>query len=279
MFYTLNDRSPREWHIAIDRHLGSSFRAALCFTPNADWHEDGSYTRFSTLFPNPFSNIIWNANFPHVELDGAIESAIAPIAAHGVPILWLAGPSSQPANLADRLLAHGFHAGFPMPAMAVDLNRVGPVNVPEGFDLHEVCDEDGMQDWLAVMSAGYELPPEVAKTFGYWPAHLGLSDRSPMRAFLASRHGVPAACSMLFLDDGVAGIYCVATTPEMRRQGLASAVTTLPLLLARDLGYRVGVLQASQMGEGAYRKIGFESYGTIPMLVHPGRLGKPSSPH
>ena len=53
------------------------------------------------------------------------------------------------------------------------------------------------------------------------------------------------------------------------RIGLATLLTTLPLMEARKAGYEVGVLQASAMGESIYRKIGFKTYGTIPVMVRP----------
>jgi hypothetical protein len=45
--------------------------------------------------------------------------------------------------------------------------------------------------------------------------------------------------------------------PEVRRKGVGAQVTRYPLMQARGMGYKVGVLQASEMGYSVYRSLGF----------------------
>ncbi|HLJ53647.1 MAG TPA: GNAT family N-acetyltransferase [Chthonomonadaceae bacterium] len=267
MLYRLSDRSSEEWYDAIDAHLSSAFSAALCFAPSAGWHEDGRFTRFVSGVPDPFGNIVWNARLHETGIDGEIGRILDPIVSRDVPGIWIVGPTSEPAGLKERLLAAGLVPGPGMEAMAVDLDRVAEAPMPDGVLLEEVCDDAAMSAWIEVLAAGYEIAPEVAAAFGCWPRHLGYSSRSKMRAFLAREGARPVACSLVYLHDGVAGIYCVATAPGARRRGIGRAMTVAPLLEARAAGYRTAVLQASAAGESIYRRIGFDSFGPIAMMV------------
>lgn len=61
--------------------------------------------------------------------------------------------------------------------------------------------------------------------------------------FAVLRDGQPVSTSLLYLADGLAGIYSVSTLPEERGKGFGAHATAEALRAAFTLGYRVGVLQ------------------------------------
>ena len=75
------------------------------------------------------------------------------------------------------------------------------------------------------------------------------------------------AASMLYLHDGLAGIYGVATKPDHRGKGLGAHLTAEPLRTAWQEGYNTGLLQASAMGAPVYKRIGFRSHGDMALFV------------
>ena len=75
----------------------------------------------------------------------------------------------------------------------------------------------------------------------------------------ASSHKLPFSA--------VAGIYNVTCIPEARGQGIGAAVTLAALLQAREIGYRISILQASQQGYSVYSRLGFQDYGKLSVYL------------
>jgi GNAT superfamily N-acetyltransferase len=110
------------------------------------------------------------------------------------------------------------------------------------------------------MASGYEFPPTATFAIDVWHKFLSLVDLDTVQPYIARLEGEAVATSLLLLGAGVAGIYSVATIPTARRKGIGAWVTLHPLLEARAMGLKAGVLEASEMGEGVYRALGFEKY-------------------
>ncbi|HEX9037355.1 MAG TPA: hypothetical protein VF808_10235 [Ktedonobacterales bacterium] len=78
-----------------------------------------------------------------------------------------------------------------------------------------------------------------------------------MRRYIGWLGDEPVATCQMVLGASSAGIYLLTTVARARGRGIGAAITAHPLLEARDEGYRVGVLQATEMGHPVYKRIGF----------------------
>jgi len=119
-----------------------------------------------------------------------------------------------------------------------------------------VADEESLKLWTNVFIHGYGLPSDWESiTFNLWK-QLGFD--LPIRNYLGYLNGKPVSTSTLFNGGGAAGIWAVATLPEARGKGIGAAVTLKSLQDAREMGYRIGVLQSSEMGFNIYKRLGFK---------------------
>jgi GNAT superfamily N-acetyltransferase len=87
----------------------------------------------------------------------------------------------------------------------------------------------------------------------------------PVHLYLARADGVPACTLLTYEDDGECGIYLVATLPEARGRGLATALMAHALLEARERGCSTSSLQATQRGRPVYQRLGYRDLGEIHM--------------
>ncbi len=180
---------------------------------------------------------------------------------------WLVHEGSQSLELNDALLANGliFREAFAT-EMAIGLSLLTE-NLPRSPELKiiSVEDEHALQEWIHIASRGFQIDEVFEQV--WQDLFVGTIFHPQYRTFLAVLDGKPVGTSQLFLSAGVAGIYNVTVLHEARFQGIGSAVTLAPLLLARRLGYRIGILQASRQGYSMYRRIGFQDMGKLSVYL------------
>lgn len=212
--------------------------------------------------PIDYHNAVVAAHLDGTDADAEIAASIARMRAHNVPGSWHLGPGMTPADLGQRLVDHGFiYAGDDI-GMAADLDALPGEELPAGLIISRVTAPAELADWVSTLGIGFGEGPAEANWVGETYARLGL-DNPAWRHYLGHLDGRPVATATLFLGAGVAGIYFVFTLPEARSRGIGTAITLAPLLEARALGCRIGVLGASTMGEPIYRRLGFRQYCRI----------------
>ena len=165
-------------------------------------------------------------------------------------------PHLKPSDWKSVLSAYGFGFSDDTPGMAVDLQALNE-SMPkiDGLEIRAVTDDESLKTWIKVFLHGMGLPPDWESMTYEMYMQLGLD--LPVRSYLGYLNGKPVSTSTLFLGGGAAGVWSVATLPEARGKGLGAALTLQPLLDAREMGYRAGVLQSSDMGFNIYKKLGF----------------------
>lgn len=219
---------------------------------------DPSLTRWHTQVPYPWFNGMLAERPAAAGDEQVVAEAIAWFTAQGfAQFTWWLAPTIPRAGWAPLLQAQGFRGPFGPPGMALDLETLDAKKTAlPGLKIVPVTDAATLQTWAHTFIVGYELPLEWEASLLQMMIELGLD--LPIRNYLGYLDGAPVATSNLFLGAGVAGVQCVATLPGARGRGLGGALTLAPLREARQMGYRAGVLQSSEMGYSVYRRLGFQ---------------------
>jgi hypothetical protein len=246
---------------AIGQHMDRAFRAMLRDHRRSDGPH---FLRLLTGERHPFGNFALLS--APVDPDAARE-VVDPLTAEGLLAAVLFPDMDVPTHVTAYLTERGFASHGTMPAMGVDIASLASTTLPDGYELVRVGDGDDGEEWVQQFAIGYELPIGVAQCFSPVTLHADTAPESTMQFFAIRKNGRIVCTSMCYLDEGLAGIYCVSTIPEERRKGLGAHATAEPLRLAARLGYRVGILQSSEAGHGVYRNLGFADFGGIPLYV------------
>lgn len=244
----------------IARHIDLFFRRAM---RGSGVTIEPRFVRLVTGEPHPFGNLALPADATDL---AALGEAIAPLVACAAPAAVLFTTPVPPAADA-RLRDAGFVPHEGMPLMGVDIDRLPETPLPPGYRLVRCAAGATGDRWCEAFADGYELPRRVGACFNPTRAENVDAHDSPLQYFAIQKGDALVATSLLMLDRGVAGVYCVATLPAERGKGLGAHVTAEPLRQNRELNYRVGVLQSSEAGRPVYQRLGFAEFGEIPLYV------------
>ena len=181
--------------------------------------------------------------------------------ARSVPFAWWVGPLDEPNNLGECLAEQGLIFDEHLIGMFMPLSEYQST-LSSNLVVRRVLDDGDLRlfDRVHVLSGLFQDAYE--KRFKNIPPKL-YQEGSPFELYVGIVDGTVAATGMLALQDGVAGIYYIATIPEQRRKGYATAMMNALLSRAQDHGYKYALLQASEMGKNIYRKLGFKDVCTF----------------
>jgi GNAT superfamily N-acetyltransferase len=256
----LRDLSPPALAAVIEANHWE-FYAFLSRSPHGKSREDAAVKWVMTGIPHPMFNGVFGAQLSADDVGAAIEETMAPFKARHAPMCWWTGPSTRPADLGERLVAHGLRRAEDLPGMAVELSALNEeLPDPAGLTIERVADRGALGQFVDLFAQGFRFSDPVRDALFAREVELGFAPGLPWRRYLGRLHGEPVAVSGMFLGASVACVECVATLPGARRQGVGTAMTRAPLREARALGYRAGILTATPLGCGVYQRLGFRPY-------------------
>lgn len=229
--------------------------------PGGEIHDEPDlFWCLSSLPWNAF-DVVGHCDLTADQIDARIVEKQTYYRARGRSLVWWATPYTRPADLVERLTAHGFAHRSTIPGMVADLAALpDSLPVPAGTAIERVRDVPTLEKWVRTCITGFGESEAICAPAVTLFTQLALVDDTEWHCFLASVNGEPAASAGILMTGGVAGIYWVGTVPSARNLGLGTAVTGAALRSAREQGYRVATLTSSKLGYSVYRRLGFRDY-------------------
>lgn len=231
--------------------------------PSADYEVANGVLLTALRLPHYMFNFASLARIERGAEDLAIANAIEFFESKKLPWAWQVGPTSEPSDLGEQLVASGLVLSHSTPGMGIDLRHYDAQPV----DVREVVDEASLGMWVEAALAAFAMPSPFAVMF---TALYSPDNSQPIRYFYAEEDGKAVSTSMVFYGAGVAGIYCVGTLPEARKRGFGEKVMHACMQAALEDGYDVAILHSSRMGFPLYERLGFKEYCKIDYYLPAG---------
>jgi ribosomal protein S18 acetylase RimI-like enzyme len=223
-------------------------------------HNDNNLVWLYTGIPFPLFNGVVFANTSEAEVHAVREKLAEKIKIQGAPALWWISPWTLPNNISTLLEQNGLTPAGEVPGMVMELSLLPREPEPiEHFSLRKVNSPELQALWAQIAATGTGFSEEAIEQMIKVESTITDPQYQSQQRYIGYLEDVPVATSALVLDAGVAGIYAVATLPEARQKGIGRMMTMMPLLEAREMGYRLGVLQSSSAGYSVYQKLGFQA--------------------
>lgn len=209
-------------------------------------------------------NLVCRARLPRDTAVERIERALAFFRVTGNPFSWWLGPGASPPELPALLKDAGLEPSESELAMALDLDKLGaPPVSPRDLRVTRVRTPEELADFARLSAANWDPPDPLVTRFYHEAASAFLDTQARQWLYLGLLDGTAVATAEVTIGGGVAGVYAVSTQPARRGQGIGSMMTWAPLQDARAAGLSVAILQAAEMGQRLYARLGFRPFGTI----------------
>lgn len=192
-------------------------------------------------------------------VDAAIEAQLSNLGWAGGKVEWKVYGHDTPANLKERLLAHGFQPEEPEALVALDLaDAPAYLWEPITADIRRVQDATGIDVAMQVEEAVW------AESHAWLGAELKrdlLTSQELLSIYLAYVDNQPASSAWIRFHPQrqFADLWGGSTLPAFRRRGLYTALVAVRAQEARARGVRFLTVDASPMSRPILEKIGFRT--------------------
>ena len=204
------------------------------------------------------ANSVSALDYTGSDLDASLARVVDFYRARGARARFKMTDVARPQGLDTALATRGWTRHGEHVTMACDVTGRTSEAIPDACGTSVVSHDQPTAEWYRVYLQGLSNDRRVIAP--------RLVERvpAPRCFFTAEREGAVIASGLSVLDGELASVQCMATLPEARRSGAASAVLAAIGAYAREQGARRLYLQAEAENVAAitlYRRVGFAVVG------------------
>lgn len=206
-----------------------------------------------SVWPNQLINL----NAFEDEIEVVLDQIETDSEKETIPDLLMLNPICQNYIIINKLRERDYKSSE-WTAMTHDLNFLGTQNTTSNFQVKLIQNKSNLREWLTIVEA--ELmgnQPLNADVFN------NLLENKDCYFFLGYEGKQPVATSFLFVKEKSAGVYLVSTKKSYRKKGFGQEITRQCLLKAKEFKCEHVHLQATKLGTGVYKSLGFVNQGAI----------------
>ena len=227
--------------------LWVALRAAWCDNHDLNGALAFSHDRAAMDF---FHRVV-QVNVDDPQVDGLIDNAIRLFQEKEYDCMFTLSPLDRPTDLGERLERRGFTEGMLASAMVYDPPTTPPF--AESAAEIDISPDEEYDLWADVMCRGFghdQTMGEVGRSVLIVPE---------VRRYLACVDGIPAGTTLIYSQFGMGYVDHVATLPEHRRKGVASAMIARAVADSQAMGNRWTTLETTtgSNAEQIYQRQGF----------------------
>jgi GrpB-like predicted nucleotidyltransferase (UPF0157 family)/GNAT superfamily N-acetyltransferase len=217
------------------------------------------YTLVNSRLMDDTFNYVLDADLSLLDIDKKISEVSDFFKQNNNPFSWWISPNDQPPELSTHLENNGYENTENNRAMYFDLDAWNSeiFSIPD-LKIIRATDEKTLHDFALVLSND-----EAAfKTYFSWIASI-LTNDDPIEYYVGYIDGKPVVRGLSCYFAQVAGLHWLSTAPTERRKGYGRAMQEYRLKRAKDLGYHIAVIQASNQGYPLYQQLGYQECGNF----------------
>lgn len=209
--------------------------------------------------PAPGMSFILYSRLDEADVDAVIEEQVAYFSENDQRFEWKVYDHDTPADLKERLVAHGFEPEDPDAVMVLDVQEAPPVLLePVTADVRALTERDQLDDVITVLEAVWGGDFSwVTERLG---SHLEVPGYLNVYVAYAGADDEPACAGWIYFysNSQFAGLWGGSTVSEYRKQGLYTAVLAARVQEAMRRGYRFLTIDASPMSRPIVARHGFK---------------------